>query len=98
MAKTKAPLSVIRLCTLMAIEDKNNIGNTENNKTVLKQFKQMRPTQKYTSAETMVICRSSFLLLLSMSMNPLRMATTALYPRLTPQKQLELEKTHTATE
>ena len=43
MAKTKAPLMMINLGTICDIKGYNNIWDTENNRAVLQQFKQMRP-------------------------------------------------------
>ena len=43
MAKTKAPLIKINLSTFCDIKDENNIMDTEDNRAVLQQLKQMRP-------------------------------------------------------
>ena len=43
MAKTKAPLKEIDLRTLCDIKGNNNIWDTEDNRAVFQQFKQMRP-------------------------------------------------------
>ena len=46
MAKNKAPLKEINLGTLCDIKDENNIMDTEDNRAVFQQFKQMRPDSK----------------------------------------------------
>ena len=46
MAKAEAPLKEINLSTFCDIKDGNNIWDTEDNRVVLQQFKQMRPDSK----------------------------------------------------
>ena len=63
MAETEAPLKKIYLGTPMTIKDMNNIGDNENNRAVLKQFKTMRldsviylsGSQDYPSEELSVV-------------------------------------------
>ena len=46
MAKSKAPLRNINLRTFYSIKDGNKFWDTEKNRAVLKQFKEMRPDSK----------------------------------------------------
>ena len=46
MAKAKAPPKTINLGKLCDIKDENNIMDTEDNRAVFQQFKQMRPDSK----------------------------------------------------
>ena len=46
MAKAEAPLKEINLGTLCYIKGRNKIWDTEDNRAVLQQFKQMRPDSK----------------------------------------------------